>query len=73
MSNVVPFIGVSRLDTPPENVINGALEAEMEEVVIVGICKDGSFYLASSQADSRHTLYWLALAQQRLLETGDPE
>ncbi len=71
--NVVAFTGITRLDTPPEKVIATAAEADLAEVVIVGVDGDGSFFFASSQADGGDTLWWLAMAQKKLLEMGDPE
>lgn len=70
---VVPFTGVTRLDTPPEKVLNAALEAGLGQVVIVGFDKEGDFYFASSQADGGDTLWLIALAQKKLLEMGDSD
>ena len=67
--NVVPFTGTTRLDTPPDGVIDGAKEADLRGVVIVGYAGDGEeFYFASSYADSGSTLWLLAMAQKQLLD-----
>ena len=48
----------SRIDLPPEKVLNAACDQEFEGVVVLGFLKDGSTYMASSYADGG-TVSWL--------------
>lgn len=56
------------LDIDSQRVLNGALEAELSEVVVVGYDKDGEFYFASSKADGPNILWALEMAKLKLLK-----
>lgn len=71
--NVVPFIGVTRLDTPPERVIDGAGKANLSDVVIVGFTEDGDFYFASNKADAGDVVWLLEQAKFKLLRMCDDD
>ncbi len=73
MSNVVEFNGITSLDLTPDRVIQGALNAKMTEVVIVGFDEDGEFYFASSKADSGDVIYHLEMAKHKLLQIGSDD
>lgn len=60
------FNGITRLDLPPDRILEGAM-GELEAVVIVGWGKDGDFYAASSVADGGDALWLLELCKKRLL------
>lgn len=70
MGDVLRYTGVSRLDTPAENVISDVTEHGMESVVVAGYDKEGVFQFWSSQADGADVLWLLALAQKKLLDIG---
>lgn len=72
MSNVVELPVVTRLDIDPQRVLAGALEAGMQQVVIVGYDKDGDEFFASSLADGADALWHLERAKMKLLKAGDP-
>lgn len=57
--NVVVLDGPTRLDIPPERVLNGALESELESVLVVGWQKNGQLYKASSTGDAAAILLLL--------------
>lgn len=46
--NVVVLNCNTRLDLPPDRVLNAALEADLESVTVIGRCKNGESYVASS-------------------------
>lgn len=69
--NVVEWGGITKLDMPADRVLNGALKAGLKTAIVVGIREDGKFYFASNKADGGETLWWLALAQKKLLDIGD--
>jgi len=62
---VLPVI--TSLDINVERVINGALEAKLDEVVIIGRNADGEFYFASSKSDGGAVLWQLETARLKLM------
>lgn len=68
---VVPLNCVTRLNLPPERVLEAALEETLSEVVIVGYDEEGDFYFASSQADGGDVLWLLELAKQKLMRIAE--
>lgn len=46
--NVVPFTGVTRLEIDPNTVLIGALNAKLEQVLVLGKIGEGEYYFASS-------------------------
>lgn len=50
--NVVDLNCITRLNLPPERILQKGIEADLEGVVIVGYSKDGNEYFASSYADA---------------------
>lgn len=57
MGKIIPIGGVTKLDLPPDRILEAA-KGQMEGVVIVGFDKDGEVYAASSYADGG-TIMWL--------------
>lgn len=58
MGDVVVLKGPTRLDIPAERVLQAALDAGLESVVICGFDKEGNEYFASSIADGADVV-WL--------------
>ena len=73
MGDVVTLKQITRLDLPPERILNGALEKGLDVAIVVGVDRDGEFYFAGSAADGSETLWWLEIAKKRLLEIGDSD
>ena len=69
-AQVLRFAGVTKLDLPPELVLDGAREAGLKAVVILGYDKDGDEYMASSLADGADVMWLMERLKQRLL--GSP-
>jgi hypothetical protein len=69
---VVELDVVTRLDIPPERVLNRALKADLDGVVVIGWKKgdDGDFYFVSSIADGPEVNWLLDMAKARLLKVG---
>jgi hypothetical protein len=57
--NVVELGCITKLDLPPQKVLNYALEHDLDSIVIVGYTKDGEEYFASSVADGAQAMYLL--------------
>ena len=64
----MPLGGVTRLDIPPERVLDGAKDKCPDGVVVLGFDADGDFYFASSIADGGTVIWLLELAKKKLLE-----
>ena len=68
MSNVeklgAPFYG----DVPVDNVLNGALAANLKSVVVIGYTETGELYFAFSEPDGAHVLWKLEEAKQALFQ-----
>ena len=68
--NVVVLPVITRLDIPPERVLNAALAEDLDRVVVIGRKKDGSYYFSSSTADGAEVLWQMERAKLALLHAG---
>lgn len=67
VSNVIPFTGITKLDLPPDRILESAI-GHLDGVVVLGYKKDsGEEYFASSYADGGDMLWLLERAKQALL------
>lgn len=73
MGEVIESRIVTKLPIPVEKIIAKATAAELEEVVIIGMAKDGSFYFSSSEADGGTVLWLMEMAKRRLMAFTDTE
>lgn len=67
MGDVVLLNVITRLDIPVERVLDGATNAELEEVVVIGYDKEGEFYFSSNKANGGSVLWLLEQAKKELL------
>jgi hypothetical protein len=73
VSNILEFEPpVSYLDIPAEKLLNEALNADLEGVVVLGWTNDGLSYFSWSYADAGESLLLLELAKRELLEQALP-
>jgi hypothetical protein len=70
-AKVIRFPGITRLDLPPEQVLDAAREAGLESAVIIGFTKEGEEYFASSLADGADVLWLIERAKLKLLRIPD--
>ena len=72
MGDVINIGGVTRLDLPPDRILNNA-KGQLEGVVIMGWDKDGNQHFASSYADGREILWLLESCKHTLMnvKTGE--
>ena len=70
MSNVITFNGVTKLDLPPDRILEAAV-GQLEGVIIIGYDLEGNEYFASSYADGGTTLWLLERMKKMLLETNE--
>ena len=66
MGKVIPLGGVTRLDLPPDRILEGA-KGELEGVVVIGWDKEGGQYFASSLADGGDVLWLLEACKKTLM------
>lgn len=52
-----------------ERILDGAMEHNLQDVVVVGTTKDGSTYFASSSGDPRNVLWDLQKAEHILMNS----
>ena len=66
--NVIPINCGTTLDIPVEKVLNGALKAELDVVILVGSTSEGELYFASSSGDETKVLWLIEKAKKDLLD-----
>lgn len=66
--NVVTLSVVTKLDIPPDQVLDKAKAKGLTGCVVVGWDKDGGIYFASSIADGGDVLWLLEHAKKQLLD-----
>jgi hypothetical protein len=71
MSNVIDLRVITKLDVSAEKVLNAALEAKMNAVVVIGWDEDNEFYFASSKADKGKILWLLEMAKKELMDVEE--
>lgn len=69
--NVEELTVVTKLDVSPTSMLAKAHEANLKEVVIVGILQDGREYFASSVADGAPAMYHLQRGIYKLNQIVD--
>lgn len=70
VGKVVNFTGITKLDLPPDRILESAA-GTLEGVVVLGYDKDGKEYFASSYADGGDVLWLLERCKKMLLSVGD--
>lgn len=70
MADILNFTGITRLDTPPDRVLDAAL-GKLTEVVVVGYDQEGNEYFASSKANGADALWLLERGKHRLMQIVD--
>ena len=68
MTNVIELPVVTTLDIPPERILSKAVDADLQEVIIIGTSKEGDLYFAGSMADGGNALWLIEKAKKALLE-----
>jgi hypothetical protein len=65
---VVYLDNATSLDIPTDRVLNAALNAQLQDVVILGKHPDGEYYFASSVADGGTVLWMWEKLKAKLME-----
>ena len=69
-NNVIPLGNITRLDFPPDRILEEA-KGKMKGVVLLGWTVDDGLYVASSIADGGDVLWLLEHTKKLLLEVGE--
>jgi hypothetical protein len=72
MGKVIPLGCVTRLDLPPNRILDAARD-ELESVVLLGYSATGEEYFATSLADGGGVLWLLERCKAALLAMPDTE
>lgn len=67
---VVIFPGVTRLDMPPNLMLEAASRADLKSVAIIGYDADGEVFVSSSISGGPELLWLLETVKLMLLEAG---
>ena len=70
MGKVVPLGNVTKLDLPPDQILEGML-GKLECLVVVGYDKEGQEFFSSSIADGGTVMWLLERCKRELLTLGD--
>lgn len=70
-AKIITLDCLTRNDLPPDRVLQGAIDADLEGVVLMGYDKEGGHYFASSYADGGTCLWLLEKLKAQLLSMGD--
>jgi len=72
MGDVVDFNGVTTLDTPVETVLMNALDADLNEVVIIAVDSEGDLRIASHTSNTSEVLFLMEMAKHEFLNMVRP-
>ncbi len=70
MADILQFNGITRLDLPPDRVLENC-QGKLEGVVILGWTLEGNEFFASSYADGGDALWLLERAKMALLSVPE--
>ncbi len=72
MGKVILFNGNTKLDLPPDRVLESVIGKGLEGIVILGYDKDGKEFFSSTYADGGTVLWLLERLKKQLLEVEVP-
>lgn len=67
LAEVTTLPVITTLDLNVERVLNAALDANLDQVIILGRDADGEFYFASTKSDGGTVLWELETARLKLM------
>lgn len=69
--NVEPLPNIQPHDIPVDNVLKGAWEANLKDVVLLGITEEGCEYIASATCKTERAAYMFSRGQLFMLRQAD--
>ena len=73
MGKVTILRVLTTLDVPIDRVLEGALAADLDAVVVLGYDKNGDEYFASSNADGGDVVWLMERMKLKLLQVTDQD
>lgn len=70
-AEVRQFTGITRHNLDPERVLDGARNAKLDSLTIIGYDSEGEFYFASTEAGGPNVVWDLMKAIHKLMEVGE--
>jgi hypothetical protein len=67
MSNVITLPTVTKLDISPASVLDGAKDADLDTVLVIGFDSQGNIYAASSTGDTAENVLLVEMFKHKLL------
>jgi hypothetical protein len=67
MGDVIYFPGETSLDIPADRVLLPAVDADLEQVIVIGRYKDGEFYFAGTTSDVTLTNWLIDKAKKTVM------
>lgn len=71
MPKVVQFPGVTRLDKDPNQILQDAVDRDLDSVLVMGYDKDGDIYMKTSHADGGEVMWLMELCKARLVKIAE--
>ena len=71
VKNVLILPVITSLPVPVELVLSGAMAANLDVAIVVGVDKEGQLYFASSEPDGGTVLWWMEKAKIALMEISE--
>ena len=71
IDNVTVLPVITKLDLDVERVLQEAIEAKPNYVMVIGENEHGQLYFSSSQSDGGTALWWMEKAKKALMEVFD--
>lgn len=66
-AEVFIFNGITKLDLPPDRILDQA-KGKLQGVMVIGFDHEGEFYGASSYADGGNAIWLLEICKKKILE-----
>lgn len=67
-ADIFLFNGITKLDLPPDRVLEQAV-GKLQGVIVIGFDHEGQFYGSSSYADGGNAIWLLEVCKKRILES----
>ena len=72
MAEVITLRCLTKLDVPPERVLQAAIDADLEGVLVLGYDKEGDIYMAGTYADGGTVIWLMEKCKKRLIDFEAP-
>ena len=67
MAEITQFPGITKMDIPPDRVLEAA-KGRLKTCLVIGYTDDGALWTASSTSDMESAFYMMEQTRARLLE-----